>query len=344
MRQLYLKAPGQLCLRDVASPKPGSGELVIAVRGATTCGTDLKTFKRGHPKFPMPTPMGHEFSGVVSALGDGVDKWKVGDEVMCAPTAPCRDCELCRRGLQNLCASCMDRLILGAFAEKVLVPAHVVEQNLYPKPKDLDFFEASLMEPLACAVYGLQQLPPLTGKTVAIIGAGPIGLLYQMLAIKQQPSSLIVLGRRTIRLQAAEQIGAHDVVDVDVEKDLVSAVLERSYGRGVDVVVECTGQPDVWRQAILATAQGGTTLLYGGCKAGSQVSLPLWRVWEYRLTVRGVFHFTPGAVAQAYLYLDQEDLPLDLLLSAIRPLSDYQAIFQDLSDGKAIKYGIDPAR
>ena len=131
----------------------------------------------------------------------------------------CGNCAVCRRGLFNLCKTCMDGLILGAFAEKVRVPAHIVSKNLYTKPPELDFFEAALMEPLACAVYGQQQLPSLKDKSVAIIGAGPIGLLHQMLAKDQEPAQLLMIGRRAPRLALAEEIGADAVVDSELEPE-----------------------------------------------------------------------------------------------------------------------------
>ena len=342
MRQLFLQAPNDLRMREIEDPRPGPGEVIVEVRGSTTCGTDLKTLRRGHPKFPMPTPFGHEFSGVITDLGEGVKGWSVGSEVMCAPTAPCGNCAVCRRGLFNLCQTCMDGLILGAFAEKVRVPAHIVGKNLYSKPKELDFFEAALMEPLACAVYGQQQLPSLSGKSVAIIGAGPIGLLHQMLAGQQQPKQLLMIGRRAARLALADQVGADVVIDSEQEPDLVDAVMARTGGKGADVIIECTGQPEVWVDSVRATAPRGTTLLFGGCKGGTRVPLPFDIIWARALTVLGVFHFTPGAVAESRKHLCSGNLPVRHLITEIRPMSDYLQIFEDLKKGKAVKYGIDP--
>lgn len=342
VRQLYLQAPNDLRMRETDDPVPGPGEVVVEVLGATTCGTDLKTLKRGHPKFPMPTPFGHEFSGVISALGEGVKNWAVGAEVMSAPTAPCGDCALCRRALYNLCPTCMDGLILGAFAEKVRVPAHIVRCNLYPKPKHLDFYEASLMEPLACAVYGQQQLPSLKGKTVVIVGAGPIGLLHQMLALQQHPERLMVVGRKEPRLELARDVGADDVIDSEAEPALVESILSRTNGRGADVVIECTGQPQVWIDSVHSTASEGTTLLFGGCRSGTVVPLPMDVIWRRALTVLGVFHFTPKAVAEAREHLCSGRLPVEHLITEVRPMSDYRRIFSDLEAGRAVKYGIDP--
>jgi L-iditol 2-dehydrogenase len=343
MKQLYLHAPNDLRLREIAPPEAGPGEVIVDVLGATTCGTDLKTLLRGHPKFPMPTPFGHEFSGIISQVGKGVTGWEVGQEIMSAPTAPCGKCSVCRRGLSNLCPNCMDGLILGAFAEKVRIPAPIVQTNLYPKPNGLDFYEASLMEPLACAVYGQQQLPSLEGKSVVIVGAGPIGLLHQMLAIVQRPSYLYMIGRRKPRLDLALEIGADEVIDAEMEPDLAESVMARTGGRGADVVIECTGQPRVWIDSIRSTGQSGHTLLFGGCRSGTHIPMPFELMWKRRLTVFGVFHFTPEAVAESREHLCYGRLPIEHLITEVRPMSDYQHIFEDLKQGKAIKYGIDPA-
>jgi L-iditol 2-dehydrogenase len=236
----------------------------------------------------------------------------------------------------------MDGLILGAFAEKVRIPAHIVQRNLYSKPEHLDFFEAALMEPLACAVYGQQKLPSLAGRSVVIVGAGPLGLLHQMLVVNARPSQLLMLGRKATRLELAEQIGADEVIDTDQEPELVRAIEKRTNGRGADVVIECTGQAEVWTDSILSTAKDGTTLLFGGLKGGSKVPFPMQRMWERRLTVFGVFHFTPEAVQEARSYLCSGRLPVEHLVTEVRPMSDYKAIFEDLMQGKAVKYGIEP--
>jgi L-iditol 2-dehydrogenase len=238
----------------------------------------------------------------------------------------------------------MQGLVLGAFAEKVRVPKHVVRRNLYRKPEHLDFFEAALMEPLACAVYGQQRLPPLAGRSVAIVGAGPLGLLHQMLVVNARPSQLLMFGRKALRLELAEQIGADEVIDTSEESDLVEAIHRRTRGQGADVVIECTGQPEVWSDSIFGTARDGTTLLFGGLQGGTRVPFPMHRMWERRLTVFGVFHFTPEAVAEAREHLCSGRLPVEHLVTEVRPMSDYHAIFADLIEGKAVKYGIEPWR
>lgn len=341
MKQLYLRQPGDLTLREVPVPQAGPGEVVVRVRAALTCGTDLKFFRRGHPKFPLPTAFGHEFSGDITELGEGVEGLAVGLPVMLAPTAPCGKCFECKRGLHNLCPHCMEGLLLGAFSEFVRVPAHIVATNLYPKPEELDYFRAAIMEPLACVVYGHQQMK-VKGRQVVVIGAGPIGLLHLALARYHQASRVIMLGRRERRLEAAKAMGADQVVDVADDQSVTPIIQRLTDGKGADVVIECTGRPEVWEESLAATAAGGTTMLFGGCAAGSTVDFPVEDIIDRGLTVKGVFHFTPEAVSQARQLLLDDSLPVDDLITEIRPMSDYAAIFSDLGEGRAIKYGIRP--
>ena len=134
--------------------------MLIQVKCALSCGTDLKAFRRGHPMWPMPTPFGHEFSGIVVEVGEGVDNFKVGDALMAAPTAPCGICFYCQRGQENLCAQAMEKMLLGAYADFLLIPPHIVKQNAFRKPEDLSFEEAALLEPLSCVVHAQEIAQP----------------------------------------------------------------------------------------------------------------------------------------------------------------------------------------
>ena len=138
MRALILNAPGQLVLADLPIPEPEAGEIVIRVMAATTCGTDLKAWRRGHPQIPMPGPFGHEYSGVVSAVGADAP-FRVGDEVMGVHSAPCQSCVWCKNDQENLCESIMATKVLGAYAEYLLIPARIAALNVFLKPRELDF-------------------------------------------------------------------------------------------------------------------------------------------------------------------------------------------------------------
>ncbi len=162
-------------------PEPGPGELLVRVRAATTCGTDLKAFRRGHPKIPMPGPFGHEYSGEVAAVGEGAN-FREGEAVMGVHSAPCQHCFWCLRGQENLCESIMETMVLGSFAEYLLIPERIARLNVYPKPEELPFAQASLLEPLSSVAQGVLELRRsgvLPGvENALVIGPGAIGLMW----------------------------------------------------------------------------------------------------------------------------------------------------------------------
>lgn len=348
MLQALLQAPGRLELRDVPDPVPGPGELVVRVDVALTCGTDLKTYRRGHPKLPMPTPLGHEYTGVVSAVGQGVTRFRVGDPVVAAPSAPCGECPPCRRGLENLC----DRIdgttmAWGAFAEQLRLPAHVVRRNVFLRPPGLPPREAALLEPLSCVVNGVDRLDLARAENVVVVGAGPIGLLFVALLARRGVPRVIVAGRHAARLEAALAMGAADAIDLGdaaSDPDALSRAIRARVPDGACAVVECVGRPEAWQGAIAGARKGGEVLLYGGCAAGTQVPVDAHRLHYDALTLKGAFHFTPSDVRAALDLLTRRALPLGRLVSDEVPLERLQDALDALVRGEALKLAIVPGR
>lgn len=332
----YIIKPGVFELREVPVPTPSTGELLIKIGAALTCGTDLKAFERGHSLMPMPGPFGHEFSGTVAKIGKGVDKFKDGDEILAVHTAPCLNCRYCAKKAFNLCETLMNAKILGAYAEYILLPQHIVRQNVYPKPPFISFAEAALVEPLSCVVHGLNNLE-LKNSTCLIIGSGPIGLLHLLLA-KRKGAGVLITGLEQERLQIAEKIGADMIIP---PSDIDNAIESFTGGMGVDFVFECTGQLDVWERSIKYVRRGGTIILFGGCRKDTIVTYDTYRLHYDEITIKGSFHFNPDDVRTAAGLLT-ENLPLSLLISGSYPLKDIAIAFQRLSRGEGLKYAIIP--
>jgi len=211
LRAIILTEPGKTELREIARPTPDCGEVLVRIKAALTCGTDLKAFKRGHPVIPMPGVFGHEFSGVVAETGKGVKKFREGDGIMSVHSAPCLECRYCRKNLFNLCEQIMYTKILGAFAEYILLPPHIVRQNAFLKPKNLSFEEAAFLEPLSCVVHSMQSLNIREDKRALVIGAGPIGLLH-LLLLKEKGLTVTVMDKHQEKLRTAKTLGADVVV------------------------------------------------------------------------------------------------------------------------------------
>jgi L-iditol 2-dehydrogenase len=341
MRANVLERPGRLTMREIEVPTPGPGEVLVRVQAALTCGTDLKAYLRGHPQIPMPGPFGHEFAGRVEAVGLGVTRFKPGDAIMSVHSAPCGECYWCKHGQGNLCEYIMQSKVLGAYAEYVLVPAHIVAQNMFLKPDNLSFPEAAILEPLACVVYGLQQVPVRYDQTVVVIGAGAIGLLFLQSLCARDVNSVIVAGRRKFRLELAQKLGAIRTVDVETE-DLQQVVYSETEGRGADLVIECTGKPEVWQQAVTLARRGGHVMFFGGCPKDTQVCFDTARLHYDQITLHSPFHFNPEAVEEAYVMLRDEKVRPGVLITDAYPLDDLEHVFSLLQSGDCVKCAVIP--
>lgn len=338
MRSAILKEPGCIEVCSIERPFPGEGELLIKVKTALTCGTDLKAYLRGHPLIPMPGPFGHEYSGVVAERGKGVKRFRVGEPVMGVHSAPCLACEFCRRKLYHLCEDIMATKVLGSFAEYLLIPRRIVEQNMFAKPDNISFDEAAFLEPLACVVHGMEPLG-ITGKdTVLIIGSGPIGLLHLLLA-RSRGARVLMTGLEETRLRTAKALGAAAVFHPSKTADAVSAA---TGGMGMDYVFECTGQPDVWESSVDHVRRGGTVVLFGGCRKGATVTYDAGRLHYDEITLKGTFHFTPRDVRTAYLLLKSGTIRVKRLISDRCSLDGIHGVFIRLSRGEGIKYAVRP--
>lgn len=339
MRAGYLVTPRRIELRDEPIPTPGPGEVVVRIRVALTDGTDLKAFRRGHPQMPMPTRFGHEFSGDVAAVGSGVTAFAPGDPIMTVHSAPDGTCFWCGHDQEELCERVMETKLLGAYAEYVLVPAHVVAQNAYPKPAHLAYEAAAFLEPLACVVHSVDALAPAPGATVAVIGVGGFGLLHVQV-LRARGAVPIAVGRRPERLALAQELGAAHVVTAG--DDLARNLRDLTGGRGPDAVVECTGSQAIWETSTDLVRRGGTVMLFGGLPSGATLCLDASRLHYDEIRVLSPFHFTPHAVRRAYELLAGGALdPLPLVTKRF-PLDALPEAFAELMAGDGIKFAIVP--
>ncbi len=341
MKSYFLVEPGTIELREVPMPTPAKGELIIKIATALTCGTDLKAYRRGHPKMPMPTPFGHEFSGTIVDAGSSVNGYHDGDAIMGAPTAPCGDCYYCQRRLENLCPLTMREWLMGAYAEYIKIPRRIVEKNMFIKPAFLSFEEACLLEPLACVVHGVEPLHIFPEDTVLIIGAGPIGLLHVLMAKLKGAHKIVVAGKHKQRLQTAIALGADFVINVMTENP-VEKVKEITKGYGANWIFECTGLPAVWEESISLASKGAAIILFGGCPTDTKITVDTARLHYDEISLMGSFHYTPTDVEKAYRLLVEKQIDVSKLITAKYPLNDLPKAFDLLLEGKGIKYAICP--
>lgn len=298
MRAALLYAPGDLRIEELQRPEPGPGDVLVQVEVALTDATDLKTFRRGHPLLlrSSPTAFGHEFCGIVD-----------GRRVVAANSAPCGACDACRRGDQ-----CTElEFLSGAYAEWLVVPERIAGVNLHDVPVGVQPEVAALVEPLACCLRGVERAQVGAGDTVAILGAGPIGLMLSA-CVADAGGWPVVVGRRAERRALVGEFGA-----------------EEGDGRGADIVIEAAGTDEAWRDAVSLVRPGGTVVLFGGLPSDARVALDAYRLHYDELTLRGSFHHSPSTVRAALGFLASGAYPWGRLITHRLVLDDLPALFAD---------------
>lgn len=337
-------APHDIRLEQRPVPRPGAGEVLLQVAAATTCGTDVKTYLRGHPLLFRQTPagFGHEAAGVVAATGPGVTQCSEGDAIVVANSAPCQQCFYCQRGRFSLCENLL--LLNGAYAEYLLVPERIVRQNLYHLAPRTSFIAAALTEPLACALHGVDACEIASGDTVVILGSGALGLLLAAL-VRLKGARAVITGRGADRLTLAHHFGADAIIDVSQKsfhEQRESVLQETEARRGADVVIEAVGVPETWELATTLVRPGGLVNFFGGCPTGTQVSLETQPIHYSELTLKGVFHHTPTYFSQALELIQTHQIDVEALITARFPLTSALKALELLVRKQGVKYALIP--
>lgn len=335
MLQAYLAGIGALELRRTPVPTPGPREVTVRVRVSLSCGTDLKTLRRGHALLPVPGPFGHEASGDVLEVGPGVDRFAPGQAVMWVPTAPCGECNRCRRGLENQCVDLFGQIALGAHAHVIRLPERVVRRHLFAKPPHLSYEVAALLEPLACVLRGQRRLGAV--DNLLVIGAGAIGLLHVAVARRLGRRQIWIVGGRRSGLEVARRLGASRIFPGYLHEQ-ESRIRDAAGPLGIDAVVECTGNPQVWERAPHLVRPGGKVLLFGGLAGGTKVSFDAKRIHYEEVDLLGSFHYSPVDVQHAYDLLVNAEPDwlesLNALITHRRPLSDIVDVYKSMQESR----------
>ena len=341
MRAQVFYGPGDLRFEDIPVPEPEPGGVVVRVEAALTCGTDVKTLRRGHPVMipHVPTVFGHELAGVVTAVGRGTSGVKEGDRVVAANSAPCGRCRLCAANRPNLCQDLL--FVNGAYGEHIALPPRLVAQNVVPISPRLASSTAAFAEPLACALLGVERGRVEAGMTVAIWGHGPLACLLA-LAAGQRGAQVVIVGKAGWRLDQVRALGLGTCVDALSVPDIVAHLRGLTEGRGPDVTVDATGRPEVWEQAIDGVGRGGTVILFGGCAPGTSVRLDTRRTHYEELTLVGAFHHTPATIRRAVELLESKAIEPSGLLTHRMGLGQVKEALALMERGETMKVLVDP--
>lgn len=290
MRAARFHAPGVVTLDEIPRPVPGPGDLLIAVRAASICGTDRRIAANGHFKLGegRALVLGHEFSGEVVEVGADVNGYALGDRVSVTPNIGCGRCEYCLRGLNNMCPDyeAFGVTVDGGFADYVLIPAFAIARgNVFHVPDVLSYQAASLVEPLSCCYSAVRQLDVGPSTTVLVMGAGPIGACHVMLA-KLAGARVIISNSRQPRLDFAASVGADVLVNLG-EENLADVVDRETGGRGVDVAITCVSKAAVQAEAVDLLATFGRVNFFAGLGRPEPVPIDTNRVHYRALTLTG---------------------------------------------------------
>lgn len=332
MRAAVLYGKEDVRMEVVPVPAVGPGELLVRVRAALTCGTDVKVFRRGyHAKMLVPPALfGHEFAGDVIALGEGVEQFHIGDRVVAANSAPCDVCFFCRRQQPNLCEDLLFNN--GAYSEYIRIPQRIVERNTYRIPANLSYADAALAEPLACALRGLDETHVRPGDSVAVLGLGPIGLMFVNLAKFAYGARVIAIARRIAQVDRAMMLGADEGILMGEPDALVPELKDATGGRGADVVIEAIGQPHAWQLATKLVRKGGVINFFGGCPSGTTVELDTTLLHYSEITCKASFHHTPAHIRRALELISEGTIKGKYLVTHEEPLSALPTVLEDLAN------------
>ncbi len=340
MRAQVFYGPGELRYEEVRVPEPGPGEVLVRIEAALTCGTDVKTLRRGHPVMipKVPTVFGHEFAGIVTALGAGVDGFRVGERAVAANSAPCDGCPACARGQANLCDDLL--FVNGAYAEYIVLPARVVVRNLVSVPRHVPAGRVAFVEPVACCLHAIDRAAIEPGDSVAVLGHGPLGLLLALLA-QAAGARVVVAGKAGPRFDIAARLGFAACVDVTRTLDPVGAI-RAAAGGSVRCAIDATGRPEVWEQGVAAVDKGGTVVFFGGCAPGTTIRVDTRRLHYEELRLLGVFHHTPALIRRAVRLLVEGDVDPTPLVTHAMGLEAVPEALALMSRGEALKVLIHP--
>ncbi len=329
MMAAVLYGKEHLQVEPVAVPKIEAGDILVRVKVALTCGTDVKVFRRGyHARMIVPPAVfGHELAGDIVAVGENVTNFHVGQRVVAANSAPCETCFFCRRGLQNLCEDLLFNN--GAYAEYIRIPARIVERNTYLIPPHVSYHDAALVEPLACVVRGFEETAPQSGDTVSVIGLGPIGLMFVKLA-KLYGCRVIAVGRRKTQLDRAAALGADELIIGADSANPVAAVRDLTHGRGADVAIEAVGKPQTWEWAVNMVRRGGIVNFFGGCPNDSTVDLDTSLLHYSEITCKASFHHTPAYIRKALDLVVAGQVTASFFVNREEPLANLLEVMRHL--------------
>jgi len=328
-------------LEEIPTPHIGPGELLVKVLASGICGSDVMEWYR---KKKAPRVLGHEMTGEIVEVGEGVDRYKIGDRVFVSHHVPCNTCQYCLKGLHTLCDTLRStNFDPGGFAESLRVPRINVDRGVFLLPGEVSFEDGVFIEPLACVLRGQRLAKLRPGQSVFVIGSGISGVLHIALARASGAGRIIASDISEYRLKAARQFGADEAVPAKAVS--AAKIREINQGRLVDLVIVCAGSLSAYRQALQTVDRGGTVLCFAPVEPGVDLLLPFFDFWNDGITLLSTYGGSPSDITTAIELTRAQRLPLRQMITHRLPLAETGLGFQLVTAAKdSIKVIIEPHR
>jgi L-iditol 2-dehydrogenase len=328
-------------LEELPKPEIGPGEVLVKVMSGGVCGSDVMEWYRIKK---APIVLGHEVTGDIVEVGDGVDDFQIGDRVTFTHHVPCHDCRYCQAGQHTLCDTLRTtKFYPGGFAEYVRVPKINVDRGGVLKlPDSMSYETGTFVEPLGCAVRGQRKAALKPGDSVLVLGSGLSGLLNMRLVQAMGAGRIIATDINDYRLQAALDSGAEASFNA-LDKNLVEKLLEANDGRGYDQVIVCTAVPVAFKQAIQAADRGGTVLLYAINTPGTEVPFAIYDFYQKGIKLISTYGASPLDLQEGLKLLQFGRVEVDSFITHRLPLAETVTGFQlTVKAQDSMKVIIDP--
>jgi 2-desacetyl-2-hydroxyethyl bacteriochlorophyllide A dehydrogenase len=327
-----VKTAGEIEFRDKQVPDPGEGEVLIKTKAVSICGSDVHTFHGTHPFAPLPAAVGHEMAGQVEDVGPGAVKFKPGDRVVLEPIIVCGECGFCQRGDYHLC---IDVSFHHRRGNGALTPYFLANQDwVHRLPDNISYEEGALVEPLAVSAHAAKRTRIELGQSVAVFGAGTIGLLVLLLAKRGGAGDVFSVDIQGFRLHKALEFGATETFN-NLEGDSVEAILSRTDGLGVDVAFEAVGEASTFNQVLRSLKKGGAGVVIG-LFSELEVAIPPNIFVAREITLSGTQGYCRD-FQTALKLVENGDIDLKRLITHTLPFEAVKEGFEVLDDPEAAK-------
>jgi len=317
--------------RDI--PEISRDEILLKVKSAAICGTDVKTFFKGHPLFTPPCVLGHEFSGIIDRAGKNISRFKEGERVVCAPYIECGNCDNCKDELGEICV--YKSFVEGAFSEYIKIPSKIVEKGTFELDKNISFEAATLIEPLACCINGIQKLKfEVKDKKILVIGGGPMGLLLS-LTLKQLGCEPVISEISKERLEFARKLEIEAISPE--ETNLIDFSKNYTNSRGMDAVIVALAIPQIIEDSFSYVKEGGVVEIFGGLPKDSSLKINPFLIHYKEIDLVGNFGFSSKHFKDAFKIVSNSPELFEKLITQRYELKDIKKAFYDIYEKKGIK-------